>query len=289
MAISNSAQDVLRLALPKGRIQAGVFGLLEDAGIRITLGSRAYRPILSLTNFEAKLLKPQGVVEMLAAASRDIGFAGRDWVVELGADVVELLDTGLDPVRLVVAAPRGFRSAPSGRPLIVASEYQQIAIRWAKKRGLNARVLRSWGASEVLPPEDADLIIDNTQSGATLEANGLEIQEVIMSSSTCLFASTAVAQNAALRPALDSLVLLLNSVLEARKRIMLKLNIERSKLDNILAILPALRSPTISALCDVSAVSVQSAVKKVELAELIPELRRRGATDIVVSQISQVI
>ena len=96
--------DVVHLALPKGRMQANVLALLNDAGIRLTFGRRGYRPTLSLEGFETKLLKPQNIVEMLAAGSRDIGFAGADWVAEKSAELIELLDTGLDPVRVVAAA-----------------------------------------------------------------------------------------------------------------------------------------------------------------------------------------
>ena len=97
--------ELLRLALPKGRMQEGIFALLAEAGIHVRVGSRGYRPQVSLTGIDTKILKPQNVVEMLGAGSRDVGFAGADWVRELGADVVEVLDTGLDKVRLVAAAP----------------------------------------------------------------------------------------------------------------------------------------------------------------------------------------
>src|SRR5438477_7080076 len=100
-----SDPSILRLALPKGRMQEGVFRLLGDAGIRVRDAGRGYRTELSLPGFETKLLKPQNIVEMLHLGSRDVGFAGADWVAELGGELVELLDTGLDPVRLVAAAP----------------------------------------------------------------------------------------------------------------------------------------------------------------------------------------
>ncbi len=100
-----SGRATLRLALPKGRMQEGVFKLLEEAGIRIFASQRGYRPRLSIEDAEAKILKPQNIIEMLAIGSRDLGFAGADWVAELGADLVEVLDTSLDPVRLVAAAP----------------------------------------------------------------------------------------------------------------------------------------------------------------------------------------
>ena len=109
--------ELIHLAIPKGRIEAGVTALLADAGVRLRSGLRGYRPVSSVEGFEVKLLKPQNIVEMLAAGSRDVGFSGADWVAEKAADLVELLDTGLDPVRVVAAAPQGRRGdGPPARP-----------------------------------------------------------------------------------------------------------------------------------------------------------------------------
>ena len=134
----------LRLGLPKGSMQSGVLELLADAGIRTRTTSRSYRPVIGLEQVQPKLLKPQTIIEMLAIGSRDLGFAGADWVAELDADVVEVLDTGLDPVRLVAAAPVAFLNEgqlPS-RPLIIASEYVRLTQQWIARQGLDARILR---------------------------------------------------------------------------------------------------------------------------------------------------
>ena len=138
-------REPLRVALPKGRMQAAVERLLSDAGIEIRGTARAYRPAISLPDCEAKLLKPQNVIGMLDAGSRDVGFAGADWVAELGLEVVELLDTELDPVRLVAAAPSELLvdGALPNKPLILASEYQQIATTWVREQGIDATVVRS--------------------------------------------------------------------------------------------------------------------------------------------------
>src|SRR5437764_722570 len=164
-----SVSACLRLALPKGRMEQAVLTLLGDAGIRIRPGARGYRPEVSLPGTEAKILKPQNIVEMLSLGSRDLGFAGADWVAELEANVVELLDTGLDPVQVVAAAPQDLleNGALPARPLVVASEYERLAHRWIAARGLSAEFVRSYGATEVFPPADADVIVDNTASPAT--------------------------------------------------------------------------------------------------------------------------
>src|SRR5947209_9939143 len=129
-----------RLGLPKGRMEQGVLTLLADAGIRVRPSARGYRPDVSLPGAEAKMLKPQNIVEMLALGSRDVGFAGADWVAELEADVVELLDTGLDPVQLVAAASKTLLvdGRLPARHLVVASEYERLAQRWIAQRRLSA-------------------------------------------------------------------------------------------------------------------------------------------------------
>ncbi len=177
---------LVKLALPTGRIQQNVYKLLDDAGIEVHGGPRSYRPAISLEGFEAKILKTQNIVEMLDIGRRDIGFAGADWVKELDADVVELLDTGMDGVRIVAAAPVGFPDAEpyQGRQLIVATEYVKIAEEWVRSKGWDAKVIRSYGTTEAFPPEDADCIVDNTSSGATLEASKLQIIDTLLKSST---------------------------------------------------------------------------------------------------------
>ncbi len=165
----------IQIGLPKGRMRDGVQALMADAGCPVQTTSRNYRASIDLEGFEAKILKPQGIVEMLHAGRRDIGFAGADWVAELNVELVELLDTNLDRVRIVAAAPESILEdgrLPT-RPLIVASEYARLTQEWIRQQDLNATFLRSWGATEVLPPEDADCIVDNTATGSTLAANRL--------------------------------------------------------------------------------------------------------------------
>src|SRR5213079_3553195 len=157
MSRPSSSSTPLRLGLPKGRMEQGVMTLLGDAGIRIRPGARGYRPDVSLPDTEAKILKPQNIVEMLALGSRDAGFAGADWVAELqgGAAVVEMLDTGLDPVQLVAAAPVALlesgRLPRLDRRLVVASEYERLTRGWIGAQGLCAEFVRSYGATEVFP------------------------------------------------------------------------------------------------------------------------------------------
>src|SRR2546423_5702300 len=244
-----SVSPCLRLALPKGRMEQAVLTLLGDAGIGIRPGARGYRPEVSLPGTEAKILKPQNIVEMLSLGSRDLGFAGADWVAELEANVVELLDTGLDPVQVVAAAPQELleNGALPARPLVVASEYERLARRWIAARGLSAEFVRSYGATEVFPPEDADVIVDNTATGATLEANGLAVVDEVMRSSTRLYANPLALADPARRRRIEDLVMLLNSVLVARRRVMLEVNASAECLDAVVAVLPSMRRAAVAA------------------------------------------
>jgi len=167
------APATIRLALPKGRMQEGVFKLLSDAVYPVRLGAREYRPTMSLPNFDVKLLKPQNILEMLDSGSRDIGFAGHDWVKNLGVDVVEVLDLGLDPVQIVAAAPDPNvleEARRSKKSIRIASEYEKVTKDWIRELDLNAKFVRTFGATESFPPEDADMIVDNSATGSTLKA-----------------------------------------------------------------------------------------------------------------------
>lgn len=277
--------QLLHLAIPKGRMQAGVVRLLADAGISLRETTRGYRPAVSLPDVEVKIQKPQNILEMLALNTRDLGFAGADWVAELGVDVVELLDTGLDPVRLVAAAPQALLVAGRlpARRLIVASEYERLAQQWIEREQLDATVLRSYGATEVFPPEDADLIVDNSATGETLRANDLVVVAEVLRSSTRLYASRRCIEDPAKRARADSLVLLLRSVLEARKRVMLEVNVTRATLEAVVAALPCMREPTIASLHGEAGFAVKAAVPSADLAGLIPRIKACGGTDIVVT------
>ncbi|MBA2665215.1 MAG: ATP phosphoribosyltransferase [Bradymonadaceae bacterium] len=284
-------ESILRLALPKGRMEQGVLNLLGEAGVDVRMGSRSYRPVVMMEGIEAKMLKPQNIVEMLHMGSRDVGFAGADWVAELGVELVELVDTRLDPVRLVAAAPETLliNGELPDKSLVVASEYERLSRRWIKDRGLDAQFVRTYGATEVFPPEDADCIVDNTATGSTLRANGLEIVGELMRSSTRLYANPAAMENPDKRAIIELLVLLLDSVLEARLRVMLEVNVSQQHLEAIIEILPCMREPTISSLHASSGYAVKAAVPRNQLVAIIPLLKARGGTDIVVTALSQII
>ena len=284
-------EQVIHLAVPKGWIEPGVTTLLAAAGMELRAGPRGYRPVLSVPGYEVKMLKPQNIVEMLAAGSRDAGFAGADWVAEKSADLVELLDTGLDPVRMVAAAPESLlvNGALPSSHLVVAGEYERLTRSWIAKQGLDASFVHSYGATEVFPPEDADVIVDISATGETLAANGLVVVDELLRSSTRLYASPEALDSPAKKTAIDGLVLSLRSVIEARDRAMVELNVSREDLDSVIAILPSMREPTIATLHGGDGLAVKAAVPRSDLPSLIPLLKERGATDIAVSRLEQIV
>lgn len=287
----NPDPDTLRLALPKGRMLDGLLTLLRDAGMHVDVGARGYRPRFSLPQSDVKLLKPQNIVEMLHAGTRDVGFTGADWVAELDGQLVELLDTGLDPVRVVAAAPAALLvdgKLPKRR-LVVASEFERLTRAWIDAQGIDATFVRSYGATEVFPPEDADLIVDLVATGSTLRANQLlEVGEV-MPSSTRLYASRRACDDPKKRARIDDLVMLLRSVLDARLRVMVELNVGKDRLEEVCKALPCMREPTVAQLAHDAGFAVRAAVPRKDLPTLIPRLRACGGSDIVVTACAQIV
>ena len=289
MKDSNNFQ--IQIGLPKGRMQENVFKLLACAGICIKVPERGYRPQISLTGFDAKILKPQNIVEMLHAGSRDIGFTGADWVAELNADLVELLDLKLDEVTLVAAAPVELikYGGLNFKGVVIASEYERLTKSWIKKKKLEARFVKSFGATEVFPPEDADCIIDITATGETLEINRLQVIESILNSSTRLYANPRALDNPHKRKRCEEFAMLLSSVLDARLRVMVELNVSDEYLQNVVNILPCMRQPTIAPLNGNTGFAVKAAVPKKQLPDIIPKIKLNGGTDIVVTSLNQII
>ncbi len=282
--------EKLKILLPKGRIYEHVIGLFSGAGISISLPERAYRPIVNQDDLEAKVMKPQNIGKLLELGAHDMGFTGRDWIRETHADVEEILDTGFDKVRIVVAVPNSIDDAQLvSRRVIVATEYEHIANEWLKSRGMNSEVIRTYGATEVFPPDDADMIIDNTATGRTLVENGLRIVAEIMSSSTCMFASKKAMQNPEKKKKILELKSIFESVIDARDRVMLEMNVPKESFDALVNGLPSMRSPTVSPLYGDKGFAVKIAVKKSEVPNLLPRLKSLGATDILEYELKMVM
>ncbi len=252
---------ILRLALPKGRITDEVLNLLAASGLVVKSDRRSYRPRGSDPEVEIKFLKPQNIPKLIEIGAHDCGFTGHDWVVESGADVVEILDTGLDPVTLVAAAPEATADKLAGldRALVIAAEFENISKRYMESRQVPYVLIRTYGATEVYPPEDADLILDLVSTGTTLSDNHLKVLEKILESSTRFLAARAALEDPWKRERIESLRTLMSAVLEARRRILLEMNVAPEQLDAVIRILPAMKSPTIQELHDGKGFAVMTA------------------------------
>ncbi len=282
----------LKIALPKGRLQDRVLWLLRESGISLEDAGRSYRFFLPEHGMEVKLLKPQNIPQLVALGAYDLGFTGYDWIVETDAKVEQLLDTGFDPVQIVVAIPEEYDSEDvfSRKPVRVASEYRRLAYQYLKKRNItNFVFIQSYGATEAFPPEDADLIIDNMATGTTLRANRLKVIDTLLSSSTRLIAYPESLKDEGKRRRVDELVQVFKSVLLAQERVLLEMNVPPDKLEEVVRFLPCMRAPTVMPLYGGAGYAVKVAVRKEEVPALIPKLKELGVTDILEYRLQKVI
>jgi ATP phosphoribosyltransferase len=280
----------LRILIPKGRIFDNVARLFSEAGLPISLSDRTYRPSIAADWLDGKVMKPQNVGELLELGSHDAGFTGIDWIQETGAQVVEVMDLGFDRVRIVAAVPavmdeRALRS----KKLVVATEYVNVAQRWLSAEGYDFRLVRTYGATEVFPPDDADMIVDNTSTGQTLRDNGLRIVATVMESSTRFVASRAAMEDPEKRSRIEELAMLFRAVLDGRDKVMLEMNVVKARFPDLVAGLPAMRSPTVAPLYGDDGYAVKIAVSRSEVPVLIPRLKKLGATDIVEYELRKVV
>jgi ATP phosphoribosyltransferase len=187
---------MLRIALPKGRLFEEVIKLLALCGLTFKLDNdRNYEPVANQSGIRSKIIKVRAIPQMVALGNFQVGFCGLDLVVESGyKEIQPLIELGLNSVKLVVAVPRSkadFLNDPPKRPIVIATEYENIAADWAMKRCLAHIIIQTWGSTEGYAPEDADIVFDNTETGRTIEANGLVVVDEIMTSSTWLIANKA--------------------------------------------------------------------------------------------------
>ncbi len=280
----------LKLVLPKGRISTKVLALLSDCGIELIGDDRNYRPKAYGFDFEVKLLKSQNIPSMVELGQHDIGFAGIDWIQERGCKVEILKDLGYDPVRIVACIPEDWDwEEMKKRKLIVASEYKNISGDYLERLGIDYQLLRSYGATEVFPPEDADMIIDNTSTGTTIQANRLKIVDTVMESSTQFIANSDSIKDPGKKRDIDDLLTLMQAVINGRDRVLLEMNCAADAIETVVDLLPSMRYPTVSSLYQDKGFAVKAAVQKNQIRDLIPQLIQAGATDILEMPIRKAI
>jgi ATP phosphoribosyltransferase len=289
-----SQSEKLKMTIPTGRIQEKVVRLLEQVGISFSATGRSYRPLSNDPLIEIKMLKAQNIPALVAFGRHDCGFSGHDWIYEQNADVIELLDLQFDPVRIIAAMPEdiakaGGKVGENGRKVIVASEYERLAKDFIKQEGLDAIYLHAFGATEALPPEDADIIIDNTSSGTTLRHNRLQIIGELMRSTTRFICNKAAYENPKKREKLEEMTMLMRSTIQARAKVMIEMNVSEGAFDHIVGDLPCMRAPTVSKLHNGDGYAIKIAVDSKEVPLLIPKLVKAGATDIVEYKLEKIV
>ena len=288
--------DKLRVLLAKGRIYESVYELLSDVGISLKLAERTYFPSTNQDDLAFQVVKPQIASALLASNKADVGFSGKDWVYENGVqdEVEEIMDLGFDPVRIVAAIPNTVDfDALLKKPVTIATEYQTLSKKWVDEKKIDGKIFRTWGTSEgfVQDNEDslAQILIDNTSTGSSLRANNLKIVDTLMTSSTRMYASKEALKDPAKKQKIMELKMLFESVLNARGRVMLEMNVAKDKFDDLIKALPSMKSPTVSPLFGDDGYAVKIAVKKSEVPTLLPKLQARGATDILEYALRKVV
>ena len=288
--------DKLKILLAKGRIYESVYELLIDVGISIHLPDRTYFPTTNQEDLAFQVVKPQIVSLLLANNKADMGFSGKDWVYENGCqdDVVEIMDLGFDPVRIVAAIPeaRDFEKLLKGQ-VTIATEYQALSKKWVEDKKIDGKIFRTWGTSEGFVQDNDDsiaqILIDNTSTGSSLKANRLKIVDTLMESSTRMYASKTAMADPEKKQKIMELKMLFETVLNARSRVMLEMNCAEDKFDTLIKGIPSMKSPTVSPLFGGNGYAIKIAVKKSEVPTLLPKLQSLGATDIVEYELRKVM
>lgn len=280
----------IKMVIPKGRIFDNIAKLLDDSGIMLETNDRVYIPHVGDSEIEAKIMKPQNIAQLIELGSHDIGFTGWDWIVETEAQVLKLMDLKFDPVKVVAAIPEKMSENDlRKKKIVVASEYEKISKYYLNKNNFNFILLRTFGATEVFPPQDADMIIDNISTGQTLKEHKLKIFDEIMNSSTFFIANAQAMEDSWKRDKIEELKMLFTAVLNAKDRVMLEMNVSQDKLEVVVKNLPCMRAPTVAPLYNDEGYAIKVAVKRAEIAKLIPSLKRLGATDILEYDFRKVI
>jgi ATP phosphoribosyltransferase len=293
---------VLRLVLPKGSLEESTLELFASADLKVFRSSAVdYRATIRDGRIiDVTILRPQEIPLYVAQGLFDIGITGRDWVEECSADVVSLGElpyskASADPVHIVLAVPdaspcKSLEDLAGGdRPLRVATEYPELARRALEAAGVDAEISLSYGATEAKVPDIADCVVELTETGRALRAAGLRSIHVLLVSYTELIANPASAADPEKRRAMEQIYTLLMGTLEAREKVLVKLNVSAERRAAVLERLPSLRSPTVAELAGDGGFAIETVVLKDEINTLIPELKELGASDILELALAKIV
>ncbi len=286
----------LRLGLPKGSLEKSTIELFGKAGIHIKSGYRSYYPSSDDPELDLVLMRPQEMARYVEQGVLDAGITGYDWTVENKAKVehiceMEYSKSTRQKCKWVLAVPEKsrYRKAEDLKGKRIATELVGATKRYFQKKKIPVDVEFSWGATEVKPPLLADAIVEITETGSSLRANNLRIIDVLMETSTILIANKTSWKNASKRKKLENIRLLLEGALEAEDYVGLKCNIEEKDLKKVVGVLPSLHNPTISHLYDEGWFAVETIIHAREIKQVVPQLKRAGASGIVEYAINKII
>jgi len=290
---------MLKLVIPKGSLESATFRLLEDADLKVSRGDdREYRGSINDPRIDSvAILRPQEIPTYVADGFFDIGITGEDWIAETGSDVVKVAPLRYSkqtdrPIKIVLAVPEesGITEPQQIKPdSRISTELPNLTKTYFDELGIPVRIFLSYGATEAKVPEIVDAIVDLTETGATLRRNGMIIIDTLMESRTHLIANRDAWADPDKRQAIDELTILLKGTVDARGRVLVKLNVQSDNLDSVLELLPAMRSPTVSHLADTEFFAVETVVPKSTINVLIPQLKSGGAEDIVEMPITKIV
>ena len=286
----------LKLGIPKGSLESATIDLFRRAGFAITTSSRSYFPGIDDPSIECMLIRAQEMARYVEDGILDAGLTGRDWVEENEADVIAVADLiyakqSFGKVRWVLAVPEssGFRSAEDLEGKIIATELVSTTKRYFAARGVHAKVEFSWGATEVKPPVLADAIVEVTETGSSLRANKLKIIDTVLESNTQLIANRLTWQDDSKRRKLEDIKMLLEGAINALGKVGLMLNVHRNDLPAVLAVLPALKRPTISSLSEDDWLAVNTILDESTVRDIIPRLKQAGGQGIVEYPLNKIV
>jgi ATP phosphoribosyltransferase len=290
---------VLKLVLPKGSLERATLELFEAADLTVNRSSSVeYKASIADPRVdEVRILRPQEIPRYVADGLFDLGITGRDWVEETAAEVVSLGQMRYSkatsrPIRMVVAVPQDspverVEDLPQG--VKVSTEYPESTRRYFEKKGIEADIRLSYGATEAKVPDIVDCIVEITETGRALRAAGLKVIDEILQSYTELVANPDAYADDAKRHAMEQIKVLLDGVLEARGKVLVKLNVGAANLDEVIGLVPAMKAPTVSELFGAGGYAVETVVAKSEINTLIPALKDAGASDIIELPLSKIV
>ena len=286
----------LKIGLPKGSLQESTFALLRAAGWDFTVSSRSYYPTVNDPDLRAMLARPQEMSRYVERGIMDVAITGLDWTLENDSDVEVLArlvyaKATRNPVRWVLAVPEDspIKSAGDLEGKVISTEVVNLVRKYLDRHGVKAKVEFSHGATEVKVPYLADAIVDVTETGSSLRANRLRIVDTVEESVTVVVANKAALADPWKKAKMDALVLMLRGALDAKEKVLLKLNAHKDSLDAIVAMLPSLHSPTVMALSDEGWTAVETIVDSSQTRTLIPQLKALGAEGIIELSLNKII